>query len=241
LKEPIVACELGFLYNKEAVIRHLLDKTIDEAFKHIRNLKDLIPARFTPNPALDAKEGEKIVAPFICPITLIEVGRHRFSLLKPCGCVLSERALREVPSKACLQCGKPFTAGDIITLNPSIEEVEDIRKNLNVRRSEEKSEKRGKSEKKRYKKTNSINAEKLFNGPVDNVENLKSKSKILAERGAQKKRDVEPTTTTTTTSMEPPTKMAKTTAYASIFTSSIKPDPNVRVQETFMCRNVLRG
>lgn len=39
LKDPIVADELGFLYNKEAVIRHLLDKSLDESFKHIRTLK----------------------------------------------------------------------------------------------------------------------------------------------------------------------------------------------------------
>lgn len=42
LKEPIVACELGHLYNKEAVIRSLLDKNVDEKFNHIRNLKVFI-------------------------------------------------------------------------------------------------------------------------------------------------------------------------------------------------------
>jgi len=199
----------------------------------------LIPARFTPNPAFDAKEEENIVAPFICPITLIEVGRHRFSLLKSCGCVLSERALREVPSKACLQCGKSFTVSDIITLNPSVDEVDDIRKNMNTRRRGEKLEKRGKTEKKRDKKANDSTAEKLIDGTSDVVENSMSKSKILAERVAQKKRIAE--LTTTTTSVEPSAKTAKTAAYASIFTSSIKPDPNARMQETFMCRNVLRG
>jgi hypothetical protein len=39
LKEPIVACELGHLYNKEAVIRALIEKNIDEKFSHIRSLK----------------------------------------------------------------------------------------------------------------------------------------------------------------------------------------------------------
>lgn len=39
LKEPVVTCELGHLYNKEAVIRCLLDKNVDEKFSHIRNLK----------------------------------------------------------------------------------------------------------------------------------------------------------------------------------------------------------
>jgi len=243
LKEPIVACELGFLYNKEAVIRHLLDKTMDESFKHIRNLKDLIPARFTPNPAFDAKEEEKLVAPYICPITLIEVGRHRFSLLKSCGCVLSERALREVPSKTCLQCGKAFNATDIIPLNPYDEEVEDLRKNMYLHRSEEKQEKRDKKEKKPHKKVHGkVIAEKVKEkgAAIGAMVSVESKSKILAEREAQKKRNLEPTASITTAT-EPATKAAKTAAYASIFTSSIKPDPNVRIQETFMCRNVLRG
>ncbi len=39
LRCPIVACELGFLYNKETVLKHLLDKTIPENFSHIKSLK----------------------------------------------------------------------------------------------------------------------------------------------------------------------------------------------------------
>lgn len=42
LKEPIVACELGHLYNKEAVIRALIEKNVDEKFSHIRSLKVLL-------------------------------------------------------------------------------------------------------------------------------------------------------------------------------------------------------
>lgn len=237
LKEPIVACELGFIYNKEAVIRHLLDKTMDNSFKHIRNLKDLIPARFIPNPAFDAKEEDKPVAPFICPITLIEVGRHRFSLLKSCGCVLSERALREVPSTTCLQCGKPFSASDIIPLNPSPEELEELRQGMEARRNEEKWDKK---EKKRDKKSSGkVITEKLFYALIDKPEKSKAKHKLLADREGRK-RNLEPTSSTTTSAEPPPTKAQKTATYASIFTSSIKSDPNAR-QETFMCRNVLRG
>jgi len=250
LKEPIVTCELGFLYNKEAVIRHLLEKTLDESFKHIRSLKDLMPVRFTPNPAISEKptNGEDSTkAPFVCPITLDEVGRHHFSLLKSCGCALSERALHEIPSTTCLQCGKPFTASDVMPLNPSPEELVELRKGMGERRTAEKQERREKKEKRREgKKTNGKDTVIVTDVPLDGadkVDRAKSKAKILAER-EQKKRplaDTTTTTTTTTSSIEPPAKVAKSSAYTSIFTSSIKVDPNARMQETFMCRNVLRG
>lgn len=43
LQEPIVACALGKLYNKDAIIEYLLDKTAygdgDDICGHIRSLK----------------------------------------------------------------------------------------------------------------------------------------------------------------------------------------------------------
>jgi len=246
LKEPIVADELGFLFNKEAVIRNLLEKTMDESFKHIRSLKDLTPVRFTPNPALAEKEksGDDTIAPFICPITLIEVGHHRFSLIKSCGCVLSERALREIPSPTCLQCGTPFTNSDVIPLNPSEKERVGLKKLMLEHHESEKLEKREsrkeKSESKKEKKRDRKANDKAFvdeKVKLDTVggEQVKTKAQILAEREALKKRPLE------TTTSEPPAKAQKSGIYASIFTSSIKPVPGERMQETFMCRNVLRG
>ena len=42
---------------------------------------------------------------------------HRFVFLRTCGCVFSERALKEAPSENCHKCGKPFTAGDVLVIN----------------------------------------------------------------------------------------------------------------------------
>jgi len=252
LKDPIVTCELGFLYNKDAVIRQLLEKTMDEAFGHIRSLKDLIPVRFTPNSAFAEKEksGEDNVAPFTCPITLTEVGRSRFSLIKTCGCALSERALREVPSTTCLQCGKPFTANDILPLNPPQEELDELRKAMLERRAAERSEKRkSKKEKKGKKKEKDVKVDgadgkadgKGGSSEEEKAEKASKIKSILSEREALKKRTLDTTATTTTTSTsEPAAKVKKSDAYASIFTSSIKPAEG-RMQETFMCRNVLRN
>ena len=37
--EPIVICPLGFMYNKEAAVRALIDKTMPSKQSHIRSLK----------------------------------------------------------------------------------------------------------------------------------------------------------------------------------------------------------
>ena len=91
--------------------------------------------RLTDNPAYHAGVDSKAwagqslsgPAPFICPVTGLEMnGRYRFSMLLQCGCVISERALHEVPPSseggagaggACLSCGTPYGTDDVITLN----------------------------------------------------------------------------------------------------------------------------
>ena len=41
LRGPIVACRLGLLYNKEDVVKRLIEKTMPKAFRHIRKLRDV--------------------------------------------------------------------------------------------------------------------------------------------------------------------------------------------------------
>ena len=47
----------------------------------------------------------------------------RFVFLRTCGCVFSERALKEVPSETCHKCGKPFSASDVYVINGEEEDV----------------------------------------------------------------------------------------------------------------------
>lgn len=42
LTQPIVACELGNLFNKEAVLTALLERTLNPAFAHIRSTWGLL-------------------------------------------------------------------------------------------------------------------------------------------------------------------------------------------------------
>lgn len=115
LQLPIVSCSLGRLYSKESVLEGLLDRnTLPESAVHIKNLKDVKNLNLTPNPAFDGDKAEKGdgyndggKSPYICPVIGLEMnGKYKFCFLWSCGCVMSERALKEVKStvsKICLK------------------------------------------------------------------------------------------------------------------------------------------
>ena len=103
LKEPVVSDELGRLYNKETVLSHLLQKTFPKELSYITRMKDLITLRLTKNP-ISSEESQ-----FICPVTMVETGTNfKFVAIRTCGCVLSQRALKEVPTDKCLVCSSTF-------------------------------------------------------------------------------------------------------------------------------------
>nr|XP_021139329.1 protein RTF2 homolog isoform X2 [Columba livia] len=157
LCRPIVACELGRLYNKDAVIEFLLDKSPDktpmEAASHIKSIKNVTELKLADNPAWsgdkESIKGDKYddiqSARFICPVVGLEMnGRHRFCFLRNCGCVFSERALKEIKSEVCHKCGVPFQEEDVIVLNGNKEDVEVLKKRMEDRRLQSKLEKKSK-------------------------------------------------------------------------------------------------
>uniref|UniRef100_A0A8D0G8G4 Replication termination factor 2 n=1 Tax=Sphenodon punctatus TaxID=8508 RepID=A0A8D0G8G4_SPHPU len=160
LSRPIVACELGRLYNKDAVIEFLLDKSSDKApmaaASHIKGIKNVIELNLTDNPAWNGDKGNTKgdkyddiqCARFICPVVGLEMnGRHRFCFLKKCGCVFSERALKEIKAEVCHKCGGPFQEEDLIILNGTKEDVEVLKKRMEDRRLKSKLEKKSKKSK----------------------------------------------------------------------------------------------
>ncbi|XP_010129095.1 PREDICTED: protein RTF2 homolog, partial [Chlamydotis macqueenii] len=157
LRRPIVACELGRLYNKDAVIEFLLDKSADktpmEAASHIKSIKNVTELNLADNPAWSGDKecikGDKYddfqSARFICPVVGLEMnGRHRFCFLRNCGCVFSERALKEIKSEVCHKCGVPFQEEDVIVINGNKEDVEVLKKRMEDRRLKSKLEKKSK-------------------------------------------------------------------------------------------------
>ncbi|XP_040432197.1 replication termination factor 2 isoform X1 [Cygnus olor] len=157
LCRPIVACELGRLYNKDAVIEFLLDKSADktpvEAASHIKSIKNVTELNLADNPAWsgdkESKKGDTYddiqSARFICPVVGLEMnGRHRFCFLRNCGCVFSERALKEIKTEVCHKCGVPFQEEDVIILNGNKEDVEVLKKRMEDRKLKSKLEKKSK-------------------------------------------------------------------------------------------------
>uniref|UniRef100_A0AAG5DR62 Replication termination factor 2 n=1 Tax=Anopheles atroparvus TaxID=41427 RepID=A0AAG5DR62_ANOAO len=149
LQLPIVLCALGRLYSKQNVIEALLDKEkMPESCSHIKTLKDIKNLNLTPNPAYDESKDD-ISSPFICPLIGLEMsGQFRFVALWTCGCVFSERSLKEIKGKTCPLCQAPFTDEDIVVLNGSEEDVEQMRSRMEVRAARVKMEKKSKAEKK---------------------------------------------------------------------------------------------
>ncbi|XP_058488590.1 replication termination factor 2 [Solea solea] len=158
LRQPIVSCDLGRLYNKDAVIEYLLDKTAErpntEAVTHIRGLKDIKELNLTDNPEWEGEgrnaKGDQYEdihrSMFICPVVGLEMnGKHRFCYLHACGCVFSDRALKEVKAEICHKCGEPFKEEDVIVLNGTKEEAEQLKKKMEERRAKVKTKKSKKS------------------------------------------------------------------------------------------------
>lgn len=143
---------------------------------HIRNLKDLTTLRLTPNPSLatataaqelDASNNlgtqeEHRAALFVCPISLREMnGTIKFVYRKPCGCVMSESSMRkmrklgaegsdEVDTHVCPVDGaRDDKDEEWVTLNPSGEELEDMKDSWEARKVKEKEDKKAAKERKR--------------------------------------------------------------------------------------------
>ncbi|KAJ3128981.1 hypothetical protein HK100_008864 [Physocladia obscura] len=145
LTSPVVVCGLGRLFNKESVLRFLVDRTAfgdggEAAAGHVRRLADvqdlaLVPAtnstsatppQSTPA-ALAALKGKGSGPPWLCPVTLKEFGApgvpsHRrppVSAMRPCGCVIANAALAVLKDSEnlCLACSRVVSS--IIPINPS--------------------------------------------------------------------------------------------------------------------------
>ncbi|KAL5110664.1 Replication termination factor 2 [Taenia crassiceps] len=131
LHQPIVACQLGRLYNKEAIIEKLLDesKYTSSVANHIKKLRDVCDLKLTPTPKelqsheLSSGIIENSAECFCCPILGQEMnGSYPFVFSWECGCVVSKRAYDAVKDSSCLNCGAPLKPNSIILLNPESEE-----------------------------------------------------------------------------------------------------------------------
>ena len=134
LREPVVSCRMGHLFNKITLIEAILSKSVPEAFKHIKGTKDFVTLKFTKNPsfrkdmsAVDTNywapcaEGQ-----FMCPVSRVEMnGRHPFCVIWKTGVVLAKRCLKEIPHEELFEVAEcAFEDDDVILLNPDEKEYE---------------------------------------------------------------------------------------------------------------------
>ncbi|KAL9099649.1 MAG: hypothetical protein Q9163_004876 [Psora crenata] len=131
LSQPVVSDGLGTLYNKAAVLDHLLSiaqeetskDTLEakgEAFKdRLRSLKDVVEVKFeTGNGPTTAS------TKWVCPITNKVLGPGTKAIyIVPCGHAFAESVVKEVQGETCLQCDQPYTQNNVISILP-ISQVE---------------------------------------------------------------------------------------------------------------------
>uniref|UniRef100_A0A7S1SF48 Replication termination factor 2 n=1 Tax=Alexandrium catenella TaxID=2925 RepID=A0A7S1SF48_ALECA len=133
LREPVVACRLGNLYNKEAVIAALLSKSIPAELSHIRALKDVKLCLLSWKEA----ENENGLRRMICPVTRqdLDDGAARAVLIWPTGAVVAAKAQKELKLSECPVTGHPFDREkDVIPLAPNKEELEALQAKLPQRK-----------------------------------------------------------------------------------------------------------
>lgn len=120
-----------------------------DAADHIKSLKDVIELKLTQKNDCQSMAADPPDSPFVCPVVGLEMnGKYRFCYLRKCGCVLSERALKEVKSENCHRCAAPFDADDdVIVINGTEDEVERMRTAITDRRAKAKADKRQKKRK----------------------------------------------------------------------------------------------
>uniref|UniRef100_A0A182PQ35 Replication termination factor 2 n=1 Tax=Anopheles epiroticus TaxID=199890 RepID=A0A182PQ35_9DIPT len=198
LQQPIVMCGLGRLYSKQNVIEALLEKEkMTEACAHIKSLKDIKNLNLTANPAYDETKDDKS-SPYICALIGLEMsGQFRFVALWTCGCVFSERALKEVKD----QCQTPYNDDDIVILNGTEEETEQMRVKMEARNARAKLEKKAKQDKKSKAKAASsatitsgeatVSVEPVPAAPATSEKNVPSTSRANGE-GSSKTKPIVP-------------------------------------------------
>ncbi len=159
LRRPFVACMLGNLYNKDALITHILSKADKPAFRHIRGLKDVI----TCTAVFDTSDASSPPR-FKCPVTgLVANGRATFVVVRPCGCIVSLKSITDLSSPsstapaACPACSGPLLPASVrspgepsyVPLAPTQDVADRLRGYLAAARAREE---RAKAEKKAKKR-----------------------------------------------------------------------------------------
>ncbi|SPO29893.1 related to Protein C20orf43 [Ustilago trichophora] len=161
LSPPVASDPLGKLYNKDALLSHLLSRHEASASSsstnsvdpvpHIRGLKDITELKLTPNalyqpPAPGSSNDGASVYPFACPLSDKQMdGKQRFVYISTCGCAMSATGLKttigatpEEPEETpCPVCAKPFNATNLVAKGKAAETATSARSVVTINPSTE--------------------------------------------------------------------------------------------------------
>jgi hypothetical protein len=176
LQQPVVADELGSLYNKDAVVQALLTRSLPASLSHISSLKHLINLKLTPNSSATgqskaASQGNfqpGNEAHFACPVTGLEFnGRFPFVVLRKSGLVVSEKALKMARAAVEEMAGGPWQPEDVLPINGTAEQIEEFRGAMLAKRAAAKAKKLNGKNGKSHTKTAVDAVPSSSGGPAD--------------------------------------------------------------------------
>lgn len=149
-----------------------------ELCDHIKTMKDIKDLKLAANPAYSAEDDKN--APFICALIGLEMsGQFRFVGLWTCGCVFSERALKQLKSSVCSICQTPYTEQDVVILNGNDEDVDAMRTKMEARVARLKAEKKS-------KKSKTSQAESTVTSNVETLKEPELEIPVKLEPGTSK-------------------------------------------------------
>ena len=211
LHDPVVADGLGTLYNKAAVLSHLLSLAQEHVdavefakqgaeFKdRIRSLKDVVEVIF----GIEKEESGNTIK-WVCPITNKIMGPGTKAIyVVPCGHAFAESVVKEMSGDVCLQCNETYTKGNVLPILPTLQTDKDrLEQRLKDLKSEGLSHslKKVTSGNKKRKKTDAIDISVKKNGTqgsdkaastsdvIQNADTATLTTRILAEQDTQNKK-----------------------------------------------------
>lgn len=179
LISPVVVDGMGKVMNKTSVLTCLLEKTIPESFQYIESLKDIR----TINVPVIQSNGF-----FQCPITHMECNGTTLFILLSCGCLLSEKALKEIKQKECLSCNAIHDTKAMLYVGSMATDVmkKEMYDNLIARKGTEKS---SCGKKKKVEKKKNASVHKMKKNVHEKMNADKEKSTVYASLFAKKKQE----------------------------------------------------
>lgn len=149
LQFPVVSDYLGFLYNKDKVIEHILKQKKghsndgDDNNTNIKSLNDVIQLKIDLNSDVLKCKISNISVNLNNDSTL-KLSDVQFSYIVPCGCTMNSKILKaliDVASEGdlkCPLCSKSFTSSNIIEINSQDDKVKENLKNRIIQLKDDK-------------------------------------------------------------------------------------------------------